>query len=226
MKKLILFIFLFCFTVLCLGQNIEIEKLVNKASKKVVPKDFRFYNLVDSSFILDINHLISSRNPLLKKFVKDNPDFNLSEFLSASSDLEKIDWHNYKLNGVHLYSYNDIPKFATHFRLTTVIPHKISKYELDSLNHTKKYNEVIVPVKKWWSEKRIEKEVEKKWNERDENTILENKKYFIFSTPIFSLNFKYAIIELVTGGEGSTTYVFKKVDNDWIPFSVIDGYIH
>ena len=54
MKKLIFFIFSFCPAVLYLGQSIEIEKLVNEASNKVVPKDFRFYNLVDSSFILDI----------------------------------------------------------------------------------------------------------------------------------------------------------------------------
>lgn len=226
MKKLIFFIFSFGSAILCLGQSLEIEKLVNEASKKVVPKDFRFYNLVDSSFILDINRLISSFNPQLEKFIKNNPDFKLSEFLSASYDLGKIDWHNYKINGVHLYPYNDIPKFATHLQLVTIISYKISKSKLDSLNHCKKYNEVIVPVKKWWSKKKIKKEVEKKWNERNESTILENKKYFNFSTPIFSLDFKYAIIELVTGGEGSTTYVFKKIDNDWIPFSVIDGYIH
>lgn len=225
MKKPILFLFLCSFTFLCLGQNLEIEKLVNEASKTVVPKDFRFYNLVDSSFILNINHL-TSYNPQLEKFIKNNPDFKLSEFLAASNNLKKMNWHDYKINGAHLYSYNDIPKFATHLQLTTIIPYKISKSELDSLNNNKKYNEVIVPVKKWWSKKKIKKEVQKKWNEQNERVILENKKYFKFSTPIFSLDFKYAIIELIIGGEKSTTYVLKKIDNNWIPFSVISWYIY
>lgn len=224
MRKLILLIFLF-YSTFCIGQNIEIEKLVNEVSKIVIPKDFRFYNLVDSSFILDINR-ITSYNSQLEKFIKKHPDFKLSEFLSASNNLEKINWHNYKIDGAHLYSYNDIPKFATHLRLTTIISYEISKFELDSLNHTKKYNEIIVPVKRWWSQKRIDREVNKKWDERNDNTILENKKYFIFSTPIFSSNYEYAIIEIITGGEGSVTYVLKKVDNSWFCLSPIYGYVY
>lgn len=224
MKKLILFIFLF-YSTFCLGQRLEIEKLVNEASKIVVPNEFKYYNLVDSSFILDIKRL-TSYNPQLEKFIKDNPDFKLAEFLSASNDLEKFDWHNYKINRAHLYSYNNIPRFATHSRLSTIISYKISKYELDSLSHTKKYNEVIVPVKKWWSKKRIEQEVEAKWNERNNSTILENKKYFIFSSPVFVANYEYAVIEIITGGEKSTTYVFKKVDDDWLCLSSIYGYVY
>lgn len=224
MRKLILFIFSF-YSTFCIGQNIEIEKLVNEVSKIVIPKDFRFYNLVDSSFILDINRVISY-NSQLEKFIEKESDFKLSEFLSASNNLGEINWHNYKIDGAHLYPYNDIPKFTTHLRLTTIISSEISKFELDSLNHTKKYNEIIVPVKKWWSQKRIDKEVEKKWNERNNNIILENKKYFIFSTPIFSPNYEYAIIEIITGGEGSVTYVFKKVNNNWFCLSPIYGYVY
>lgn len=210
-------------TSFCIGQNIEIQKLVNEVSKVVVPKDFRFYNLVDSSFILDIMHLIPY-NPEFEKFTKDNPAFKLSDFSSATNELGQIDWNNYKINGAHLYPYNDVPKFATHLRLTTILSHKISKLELDSLNHFKKYNEIIVPIKKWWSKKRIEKEVEKKWTERDTNTILENKKHFRFSTPIFSSNQRYAIIEIITGGERSITYVFEKVNSNWHCLSPIYGY--
>jgi len=224
MKKLILFIFLsHCF--LCFSQNNEIEELVNKASEIVVPKDFKYYNLVDSSFVLDIDRLANS-NPLLEKFIKNNPDFKLSEFPSLSNGLGKLNWNNYKIEKAHLYSYNDIPKFATHLKLVTIISDKTSKSELDSLNRIKKYNEVIVPVKERWSKKRVEKEVEKKWGERNQSVELENKKYFKFSTPIFSSDHKYAIIQLVTGGERSITYIFKKVNNYWIPLSEIDGYVY
>ncbi|PXV68068.1 hypothetical protein CLV62_10299 [Dysgonomonas alginatilytica] len=224
MKKLILLIFL-SYSIFSFSQNSEIEKLVNVAYKTIVPKNFKYYNLIDSSFILDLKRTISC-NPQLEKFIQANPDFKLSEFLSSSNSLDRISWYNYKIEGANLYSYNDIPKFATHLQIVNLIPFKTSKSVLDSLNHNKKHNEVIVPVKRWWSKSRIEKETKKKWDERDESTILENKKYFKFSTPIFSLDFRYAIIELITGGETSTTYVFKKVDNNWIPFSVIDGYVH
>ncbi|NDV47212.1 hypothetical protein D0T49_09160 [Paludibacter sp. 221] len=224
MKKLIIFIFL-SYTILSFSQNNEIEKLVNKASGIVVPKDFKYYNLLDSSFVLDVNRLINY-NPLFEKFIKNNTDFKLFEFLSSFDSLEKISWSNYKIEKAHLYSYDNIPKFATHSKLVTIISYKTSKSELDSLNRIKKYNEIIVPVKKWWPKKRIEKEIDKKWDEREKNTVLENQKYFEFSTPVFSSNYKYAIIQLITGGERSMTYVFKKVDNDWIPFSAIDEYVY
>ena len=31
---------------------------------------------------------------------------------------------------------------------------------------------------------------------------------------------------MITGGERSVTYVFKKENNNWIPLSAIDGYVH
>lgn len=224
MKKYILFIF-FILSISCLSQTLEIEKLVNKASTIVVPNDFKYFNLVDSSFILDIKCLISY-NPQIQKFIKDNPDFKSAEFLSTSNNLEKKHWHSYKINRVHLYPYNDIPKFTTHLRIIKEVPYKTPKSELDSLSRTKEYNQVIVPVKKWWSKKRGNREIEEKWAERHNNTKLEDKEYFKFSTSIFSLNYEYAVIEVITGGEGRVICVFKKVDDDWLFLSSIYGYIY
>lgn len=224
MKSLTIFIFL-SLSIICYSENNEIEKLINKAAEIVVPKDFKYYNLVDSSFVLNVNHL-TRYNPLLEKFIKNNPDFMLSEFLSSSNSVEKVDWNNFKIEKAHLYSYEDIPKFETHFKIVTIIPTNTSQHILDSLNSIKKYNEVIVPVKKWWSKKRIEKETKNKWDERHKNTLLENQKYFMFSTPVFSSKYEYAIIQLIVGGERGITYVLKKTDNNWMPLSIIDAYIN
>lgn len=226
MRLTILNIF-FSLSIFCFGQSREIEKLANEAAKTIVPKDFRYFNLVDSSFIMKIKHsTLSNYNPKLDEFIKDNPDFNVQEILSLSEKAERISWHNYKIDRAILYQYNNIPKFATHLRIIHEIPFETSQFIQDSLNQNKKYNEVILPVKKSWSKKRRNKEANKKWEERDKNTVLENKKYFIFSTPIFSSNGKYAIMQLITGGEGSITYVFKRKNKNWVILSAIDGFVY
>lgn len=220
MKKFTLSILLCC-SAFCFGQNDRIEQLINEVSEAVVPKDFNYFNLVDSSFAIDMKHL-TFFNSRLKTFVENNPEFKLS----ASNGSDTINWRNYKITRAHIYAYDDIPKFATHSRTVHLIPFNTPKAEVDSLNRNKKYNEVFVPVKKRWSESRIEKEVEKKWDERNMNTIQENKTYFIFSTPVFSPDNKYAIIQIIRGGENSITYVFKQEDNKWILLSDIDGYVY
>jgi hypothetical protein len=71
---------------------------------------------------------------------------------------------------------------------------------------------MIVPVKKHWSKKRIDKEIQKTWDKYSNSIKPENKTYFSFSTPLIIDN--YAIVTLNQSVRGAS-YIYKKTNGIW-----------
>ena len=132
---------------------------------------------------------------------------------------------HYHLNKTKVYSLSSIPKFESQVRVNKIVQFKTSKQKLDSLEKTKEYNQVIVPIKSFWGDKRRKEEIEKAWTKYSNNTRTEDKIYFRFSTPIFSDNKLYAIITLNQSGTGAT-HIFKKVDDKWTEIFVFKRWVN
>lgn len=212
MCKFITTILIILFPIFSFGQKNNIEILINQIYTDVVPENFEYYNLVDSSFTMDFNKysILPEELTFLKTEYK---DFPYEEFIQNNKISSIINWRDYHLEKAKIYSIDSIPKFQTQMQLTQFVPYKINQDKLDSLNRTKKYYEVIVPIKKNWSNKKIEKEIEKAWKARVKYVKVENQIYFRFSTPIIIDN--YAIITLNQGHTGAS-YIYKYIEESWI----------
>ena len=214
MKVISCLFFLFS-SIVCIGQSADIEALINVAYKEIVPQTFVYFNLVDSSFVMKFDkYKMDYREMEHKAFFKVNPEFNVSEFVALSLHAKKINWKNYSIENAAIYSYDSIPKFPEQVRITRYVTYDIQANLLDSLQKAKKYDEIIVPVKKFWGKKKIKEATETAWKEYENNVKLENTLYFRFSTPLISTDKKYAVIELYTSGRGAY-YIFKKVNGKW-----------
>lgn len=213
MTKLITTILFTVFSTFSFGQNEQVESFINQAYKQIVPLSFDYYNLVDSSFVTEFDKYSLEKDEL-KDLLQNNPDFPYESFIQKSKNSVLLSWTDYKLTKAKVYSYKAVPKFSSQIRINRLVPFNTSQKSLDSLNMTRKYNEVIVPVKKSWGVKRRNKEIKRAWTNYSNSVRTEDKDYYRFSTPIFSDNELYAIVTLNQSGRGAT-YIFKKVDNKW-----------
>ena len=198
---------------LTFGQSKEVENLINQVYLQIVPSNYEYYNLVDSSSITRFDKY-SLEQDELNQILKDNPDFPINNFLQKSNGTNFLNWNKYHLDKAKIYSIKSIPKFESQSRINRLVPFKTSNQKLDSLEKTKKYYEVIVPVKNSWGDKRRNKEIKKAWTKYSNSIKAEDKIYYRFSTPIFSDNELYAIVTLNQSGRGAT-HIFKKVNNRW-----------
>lgn len=203
------------------GQNTDFENLINQIYTDIVPKDFEYYNLVDSSFITKFDQYSLEPDELTVIKTKYR-DFPYEKFIQKSKIFEIINWKNYHLKNAKIYSIDSIPKFESQIKSTILVPYKINQEELDSLNKVKKYYEVIVPIKKSWGRKKIDKEIEKTWDERSKNVKAENKIYFRFSTPLIIND--YAIITLNQSGRGAS-YLYKYIDGFWTQIFIFKRWV-
>lgn len=203
------------------GQKAKIESLVNQAYKEIVPNNFEYYNLIDTSFVTRFDKYSFEKyelDSLLQKY----SDFPIDIFIQKEKDNLFLNWATYNLDKAKVYSYENIPKFESQVRFNRLIPFNTSQQTIDSLKKTKKYNEVIIPIKKHWSKKRIDKEIKKVWTNYSNSIKIENKIYFFFSTPIIVDN--YAIITLNQTGRGAT-HIFKKEGDIWKEIFVFERWI-
>ena len=72
--------------------------------------------------------------------------------------------------------------------------------------------------------KRIKRELTKKIAKYQKDIKLKDKKYFMFSVPIFFNNYQYAIIKMHSSGYGFTS-IFKKINGVWAPIYKFDRWI-
>src|SRR5690606_33924637 len=78
--------FILLFGLMGFSQNSEIKLLMKNATSVVVPNNFKYFHLVDSSFPIDFDEKSMTSNEL-QKLRNDFPDFPYEEFLSlAKSD--------------------------------------------------------------------------------------------------------------------------------------------
>lgn len=213
--KIIRTIIFLCIPLFCIAQHSETELLLNVACKNVVPKEFHYFNMVDSSFVMDFDkYSLDVRERENKIFLDDNPEFNPEEFIALANKAKPQSWEGLKIENAVLYSKNTIPRFPTWHRNTRLIPYNTPKRTLDSLEQNKKYDELIIRVKESWSQKKIDRVTNKAWRNYYDTIPPEKRTYFRVSTPLFSSNGKYAILQVNKAGSGAC-YIFQKTDGGW-----------
>lgn len=201
-------------TLICFSQDKkEIEELMNVAYKEIVQSNYTYFNLIDSSQTILLKQ--SDFDRFDKTFWIDSPDFDKKEFIAKAASAQKINWRDYKIEKAVVYSFEAVPKYATSTGFTRIIEFNTPKEVIDSLEQNKAYYEIIVPVKKSWSEKRIQKEINNKWKEHYKNMPSEDIYYYRFYTPLLSEDKSYAIVRLDSNSGGSC-FIFKKVNGEWI----------
>lgn len=208
------FIFLLLFPTILFSQNSEIEKLLNSIVEDEIPKQFSYFNLVDSSFIFQVRfpHFENDLKEIIYEYKIQDLDYN--EFFKDRND-SILNFNNYNIEKARIYSE---AKISNHFKLlrkAILIPFNYPKDKLDSLNENKDFGEVIVPVRKNWNEKKINKKVDKAWNEYEKLIKIEDKVFFYISTPLFSKNKKYSLITLKRSN-GGNYLLYKKENDKWI----------
>ena len=211
MQKIIFILITFLISNISFGQKADFENLIHQIYKDRVPENFKYYNLVDSSFVTKFDKY-SLEHDEISFLQKHYSDFPYEELINASNNCYVINWKNYELKNAKIYSIDSIPKFESQISINRIVPYKINQVEFDSLNRNKKFYEVIVPVKKFWSKKRIDREIHKAWETYSNSIDKENKTYFRFSTPLIVNN--YAIINLNQSGSGAT-YIYKNTNGIW-----------
>ncbi|MCD2423324.1 hypothetical protein LQ567_11175 [Niabella pedocola] len=212
--------FLTCMVLLSLitgtvtGQKKDIRHLVRAVVEKAVPPEFAYFHLVDSSFIS--RYSTAYFDPLeFKTFYKENPRFVLEAFKAANARAKKIYWGKFKIPRARINPYENIPHYEGQFSVVTLLPWSTPDTVLEAKRRNNKYPGVILKIKETWTEAQ-QKEAIQKERERYANSLQpEDKKYFAISSPIFSKDRRYVIIEVRTALEG-WCQVYKKIKGKWV----------
>lgn len=201
--KTILFIISIISTLTLFGQQSDIEDLINQIAKEEMPKNFKYYYLVQNSLEHSkINDSIQNTQLLdLKKF-----DESFPKSLLYKEYNEKIDWKNYELKNVRYVSNEFVnPTSPPRSKKISFVKYNIKSNEYDSLVENKEPYTLIVK-KKWiwnknkiWENKKFYKELVKAWK-IDKEANNEENIFFRFSKPIFSESKKYAIVSVWKDG--------------------------
>ncbi|WP_133945435.1 hypothetical protein [Epilithonimonas xixisoli] len=189
MKKFFLLIILLCSNFI-FSQKADTESLVNSFTKDFVSKDFEYYNLLDESF--SINFDVDNLNEAIESYgLEKEISFKKQDFIISKS---KINWNEFNLNKAKVYSDDKIPKFKSSFYEYILVDKKMSQKKFDSIISNKKYNQIFVRVNPKWNEEKKRKECHIELKKQEGNIKKEDQDFYSISTPIFSVDKKFAII--------------------------------
>ncbi|MCF3111645.1 hypothetical protein LL912_22855 [Niabella sp. CC-SYL272] len=196
------------------GQKKDIRQLIGAVVEKAVPPEFSYFHLVDSSFIS--RYATTYFDPLeFKTFYKENPHFDPGAFKAANAKAKKINWRKFKIPRARINPYGKIPHYESQVWIVTLLPWSTPDSVLERKRRDNKSSGVILKIKESWTKVQQNEAIQKE-RERYANSLRpEDKKYFAISTPIFSKDRLYAIIEVRTALEG-WCQVYKKVKGRWV----------
>jgi hypothetical protein len=195
------------------------KNFIGQVIKDKVPDNLKYFNLVDSSYIITVD---SERLKAIREF-KENPDFPLT--FSAIEDSVIVNWCAYGIKRAKCKPYSEMPRnygLATDMK-TTLVDFTTPKKIVDSLNKLG-HAHLYVPVQKYWSKQKIESVTKKAWEEFFTSITPEYSSYYSFSTPLFSSDKKYAIVGISTKG-GGRKCIYKRNGQIWICIAQFGFYI-
>ncbi|OJX32157.1 MAG: hypothetical protein BGO86_08265 [Chryseobacterium sp. 36-9] len=188
MKKFFLLIILFCSNFI-FSQKFETESLVDSFTKDFIPKEFKYYNLLNKSFRADFD--VDYLNESIEDSGLKIPFFRKDDFFNSKTE---IDWNDYNLEKAYVFSDDKIPKFKNAIYEYILVDKKISQEKFDSIISNKKYNQIVVKVNPNWSKDKQVKECHKELKNQEDQVEKENRDFYSISNPIFSIDKKFAII--------------------------------
>lgn len=206
----IILLVLFCSRNLS-AQNSEVENFINSFYKDIVPKNFKYYNLLDESLKVDFDVDYMNESLDDTELINQISHFKISDFEVQN---QIINWKSYNLNKAKIYSIEDIPKFKSALYHYIFIDRKMSRKYYDSIIENKKYNQVILRGNLNWSKEKQRRKFEKIRNRQQQKIRIEDQDYFQISSPIFSKDKEYAVVYFrdCCHSEG---YLYRFSNNKW-----------
>ncbi|AWA31143.1 hypothetical protein HYN48_14155 [Flavobacterium magnum] len=206
------------------GQKTKIDRFVSDAAKAVIKPEFRYYNLIDSSFIAENNKIYLDRFEEAE-LSENYPDLHIGQLFEHDS-VNALNWNDYNIPRAKVISPKEIPKYHLNSRIVVVRYSDTPKEELDRLEKDKPFGKIIVIIDKNWSEERKQREIdekvddfEKRFAEYQSTFAEEDKIYYSFSTPVFSDDNKYALMSIHVDSRKSSccgcSYLFKFENESW-----------
>lgn len=205
-----------------MAQDTLIMGLACQVLKDNVKKEMRYFYLIDSSFTAKIDKYDFRE---IKMNHRQLTDSDLPIDIKVT-DSTIINWCDYDFENAKCIAFQDLPKFPGYnWRRNILVSYSKYKDErvLDSLNNLKR-NELYIPVKRFWTNKRIQKEISKAWERFESKFEKEEKDFIRLSTPVFSEDKKYALISIHNLGRGRS-YIYKKLNGKWIKIADYDWWI-
>lgn len=140
----------------------------------------------------------------------------MQEFIAASGRSRKIAWADdaYDIRRARIGPLKNIPPFESQAYITTVLPFNTPDSTLDRMRKERKRLGTIVRKEKGWGDAEIREASRKEWERYSNSLNPEDKKFYIFSTPLFSKDYQYAVIRVDNATQGKC-YVFKKNGEKW-----------
>ncbi len=204
-----------------MAQDTLIMGFARQVLKDNVKKEMRYFYLVDSSFITKISKYDLREIKMNQRLT----DADLPIDIKVT-DSTIINWCDYSFEDAKCIPYKALPKFPGYsWRSNILVAHNKYKDEkvLDSLNHLKR-NEIYIPIKWYWTNKRIGKEISKAWKRFESKFETEEKDFIRLSTPVFSEDKKYAVISVNNLGHGCS-YIYKNLKGKWIIIAEYNRWI-
>ncbi|MGJ7033948.1 hypothetical protein [Niabella hirudinis] len=214
MKKqfLILMVLLSFLTIGAFGQQKDIQNLVLSVVEKVVPAEFSYFHLVDSSFILRYPGFDKQE---LKAFLKENPGFDPEAILAERTKAKKFNWSDFKIPRARINPYEKIPHYDGRSAQILTLAWNIPDSTEQKIRRNNKHFDVVLKLDKDWTKAQQRAAIQKEEERYASRLKTEDKKCFVFSTPAFSKNRRYAIIEAKTAREG-WCLIYKKIKGKWV----------
>jgi len=241
------FVIIVFFSVNLFGQDKkQIEEFINQIATQIVPKEFEYYNLLDSSIVIhyfdrvinevkansdqsyfkslsleEMDKLLEIRNYV---GLKEYRDF-ISQKNTIKNDSLIVNWNDYNLQNAHIYSKDNLPNKVLVAHLEHRYITRFSSYKkAENLKSNLQSNELLVPMKHWWlvkpfvNRKYLFKIEREKWEEYRQNLKDEDQRYYEISIPVFSENRQFAIISFISSAGEGGTYIFIKDENKWVRY--------
>lgn len=186
-----------------------IESLLSEAAKISVSKDYRYFNLADSTITRIIDSTSISSKPQIYALKK----YGFSDI--SIYDSTRIDLKKFRIKNARYFPGNSYPVEPGVNRKDTLIYLPLNSQIVDSLNrHDHKFFYNVAD--KGWTKQQVSETILKNRKMYESNFKDEDYSQYYFSTPVFSNDKRYAYIEIIRSWAKGTRYLFKFEDKKWV----------
>jgi hypothetical protein len=196
-----------------MAQDQRTANFIKDIYHDIVPVDYRCYYLLDTAYTCALQEFVFQQNTL--QYIleidsnfsgKRNEDYVQTDSIST--------WDLYNLDKAITIPNNFADSMFANERIVGGVDPKTYKEHIDSFKTAASWNEIYAPLKRKWSKKRRMKIVDVYSDSLELSIPKERNKCFNFSKPIFTKDYKYAIVEL-GNRDSNVVYIYKHEPIGW-----------
>jgi hypothetical protein len=214
--KLFSFLLIFVFLTSSFEPINIYESLINSVSSKIVPPSYRYFYLLDTGYAINFTPLIDSLMlNYVSKIDSEFKDVQATDFEYSDS---AIIWSELHIVGARYISRDSAMANCGLSRQIGFINKKNYKVIGDSLNKSKQYYQIFIPIKEPKRKNKRNRLLHLYGDSLELTIPKEINYYFHFSKPLFTKSKKYAIVEI--GNQySSSIYLLKQQSVQWVEIS-------